>query len=125
LADRLANLWRKIDNRHLVIEMSEPSDPRIHVRTIRLSGWRAIAAAAAGLAVLVVGAVVLALSLLLVVLPAMVLGTVTYFLLSRPSRRTAGDLNAAKRTGNTTIIDATYKVTEDAAEDSGNGHESR
>ena len=105
--------------------MSEPSDPRIHVRTIRLSGWRAIAAAAAGLAVLVVGAVFLALSLLLVVLPAMVLGTVTYFLLSRPSRRTAGDLNAAKRTGNTTIIDATYKVTEDAAEDSGNGHESR
>ena len=105
--------------------MSDPlgphiQDPHIHVRAVRLSGWRAVAATLTGLAVLVAVAVFLALGFLFVVLPAMAVGTVAYYLLSKPARRTVRDL---KGTGNPTIIDATYKVTSDGAGDSRDGRE--
>jgi hypothetical protein len=105
-------------------EMSDPSDPRIRVRAVRLSGWRAVATVVAGLMVLVAVAAFLALGFFFIVLPTMVLGTVAYYFLPKPPSRSVGNSNAAERTGSTTIIDGTYKVTNDAAGQAENDHKS-
>jgi hypothetical protein len=94
-------------------EMSDPSDPRIHVRAVRHSGWRAVATVVAGLTVLVAVAAFLALAFLFIVLPTMVLGAVAYYFLPKPPSRGVENSKAAERTGSATIIDGTYKVTND------------
>jgi hypothetical protein len=43
----------------------------------------------------------------------MAVGTVAYYVLARPARRTVKDLNAADRARNPTIIDTTYRVAND------------
>ena len=103
-------------------EMSDPSDPRIHVRAVRLFGWRAVPAIVAGLTVLVAVAAFLALSFLFIVLPIMVLGAVAYYVLPKQTIRGVGNSTAAERTGNTTIIDVNYRVTNDHSEDNRTGH---
>jgi hypothetical protein len=103
-------------------ELSDPSDPRIHVRAVRLFGWRAVAAIVAGLTVLVAVAAFLALGFLFIVLPTMVLGAVAYYFLPKRPSRGLGNSNAVERTGNTTIIDANYRVTNDHSEDNRTGH---
>ena len=105
-------------------EMSDPSDPRIHVRAVRLFGWRAVAAIVAGLTVLVAVAAFLALGFLFIVLPTMALGAVACYFLPKPPGRSVGNSKAAERTGGTTIIDGTYKVTNDAAGEAENDHTS-
>lgn len=105
-------------------EMSDPSDPRIRVRVVRLFGWRAVIAMVAGLTALVAVAAILALGFLFVVLPAMVLGAVAYYLLSKPPSGSAGYSKPVERTGSTTIIDGTYKVANDATREAGNDHKS-
>jgi hypothetical protein len=93
--------------------MSNPSDPNIHVRAVRLFGWRAIAAVLAGLVVVVAVAALLALSFLLIVLPAMAIGAVAYYLLPKRPGHTLGDLNASNHAKNSTIIETNYSVTND------------
>jgi hypothetical protein len=100
--------------------MSDPSDPRIHVRAVRLFGWRAVAAIVAGLTVLVAVAAFLALGFLFIVLPTMVLSAVAYYFLPKRPSRSVGNSKAAERIGSTTIIDGTYKVTNDATGEAGN-----
>lgn len=103
-------------------EMSDSSDPSVHVRAVWLSGWRAVAAIVAGLTVLVAVAAFLALGFLFIVLPTMVVGAVAYHFLPKCASRTVGNLKAADRTGNTTIIDGTYRVANDHPEDIRTGH---
>jgi hypothetical protein len=103
-------------------DMSDPSHPRVHIRGIRLSGWRAVAAIVVGLAVLVAVVAFLALSFLFIVLPTAILGTVAYYLLPRPASSTAEISKAAEWTRNAAIIDGTYKVTNDATEEPRNDH---
>ena len=100
--------------------MSDPSDPRIHVRAVRLFGWRAVAAIVAGLTVLVAVAAFLALGFLFIMLPTMVLSAVAYYFLPKRPSRSVGNSKAAERIGSTTIIDGTYKVTNDATGEAGN-----
>lgn len=102
--------------------MAQQPDPRIHIRAVRLFGWQAVAAIVAGLTVLVAVAAFLTLGFLFIVLPTMVVGAVAYYFLPKPPSRTVGNLKAADRTRNTTIIDGTYRVTNDAAQDSRTGH---
>lgn len=104
--------------------MSDPSDPRIHVRAVRLFGWRAVASILAGLTVLVAVAAFLALGFLFIVLPTMVLGAVAYYFLPKPPSRSVENSKAAERTGSTTIIDGTYKVTNDATGEAENDRKS-
>ena len=108
--------------------MSDPlgphiQGPHIHVRAVQLSGWRAVAATVTGLAVLAVLATLLALGFLLLVVPALAVGSVAYYLMSKPARRTVSDLKGTDRAGNATIIDATYQVKNDAAGDNRDGQE--
>lgn len=105
-------------------EMSGPSGPRIHVRAVRLSGWRAVATIVAGLTVLVAVGAFLALGFLFIVLPTMALGAVAYYFLPKPPSRGVENSKAAERTGSTTIIDGTYKVTNDAPGEVENDHKS-
>lgn len=105
-------------------EVSDPSNPHIHGRTVRLSGWRAVAATVAGLTVLTAMAAFLALGFLFIVLPTVVLGAVACYVLPKLPRRGAGYSNAAERTGRTTIIDGTYKVANDATGEADNDHKS-
>jgi hypothetical protein len=94
-------------------EMSDPSGPNIHVRAVRLFGWRALVAIAAGVAVVVAVAAVLALSFLFIVLPTMVIGAVAYYFLPKRPSRTLGNLKAGDQAKNTTIIEANYTVSKD------------
>jgi|SRR5579872_1645266 len=105
-------------------EMSDPSDPRIHVRAVRLSGWRAVATVVAGLTVLMAVAAFMALGFLFIGLPTMLLGAVAYYFLPKRPCRSVGNSNAAERTGSRSIIDGTYKVTNDTTGQADNDHKS-
>ena len=85
-------------------------------------GWRALVPIVAKLTALVAVIAFLALGILFIVLPAMVLGAVACYLLPKRPSRTLGNLNGAERTGNKSIIDGTYRVTNDAAGEAENDH---
>jgi hypothetical protein len=91
--------------------MSDPThDSLVYVRAVRLSGWRAAATIAAGLAVLVAVAPFLALGFLLIVVLAAVVGAaVYYFLPNRPGR--VERPRALDLSGRGTITEADYRVT--------------
>ena len=59
----------------------------------------------------------LALGFLFIVLPTMVLGAIAYCFLPKLPGRSLGNSKAVERTGNTTIIDANYRVTNDHSEE--------
>ena len=102
VSKRMAQDWQW---KMRINEMSDPSDPPIHVRTGRLFDWRAVAATVAGLTVLAAMAAFLALGFLFIVLSTMVLGAGAYYFLPKRPRSGAGHSNAIERTGSTTIID--------------------
>ena len=97
--------------------MSDPIEPHIKFRAVRLSGWRAAVAIVVGLTVLLALTAFLALGFLFVVVPAMIVGAIAYYLLPTQARRTVEDLKAPNRRRNTTVIDGTYKVADEPAED--------
>jgi len=97
--------------------MSDPSRPRIYVRSVRLSGWRAVVAVAAGITALVAVTAFLALGFLFIALPALAIASIAYYLLPKRPNRALGSSNSAERSGNTTITDVTYRVTHDDAGD--------
>jgi hypothetical protein len=106
-------------------EMSDPSNPNIHVRVVRLFGWRAIVAAIAGLAALAAVIAFLTLSFLFIVVPTMAIGAVVYYLLPKRPSRTFENLTPSDRPGHQTIIDANYSITNDDAGktgEAGNDH---
>src|ERR1017187_7972908 len=102
--------------------MRHPPDPRIHIRAIGLSGWRAIAAIVIGLTVLVAAFAFLALGFLFIVVPALVIASVAYHFLPKPKNRPLGNCEKMGQTENATIIDGTYEVSQDDAGKSGNDY---
>jgi hypothetical protein len=102
--------------------MSDPSNPYIRVRAVRLVGWRAVGVILAGLAVFVAVAALLALSILFIVLPAVAIGAVAYYFLPKRPGPALGNQKAADRAENTTIIDGDYRATNDATKEAEDGN---
>lgn len=97
--------------------MSDPLGSNIHVRAIRLSGWRAAVAVVIGLSVLVALAALLTLGFLFVVLPAAVVGAVAYYLLPKRNIATLRHPKATEQSNSPNIIEGSYRRIENGAED--------
>jgi hypothetical protein len=104
--------------------MPQRSEPPTHIRAIRLSGWRAIAAAVAGLAILAVVVAFLAVGFLFIAVPALAIASIAYYFgpkrMIRPVQN-MGNIGKADAPRNGTIIDGTFKVVPNEAENSTNG----
>src|SRR5215469_1794664 len=106
--------------------MPQRSEPPVHIRAIRLSGWRAIAAAVAGLAILAVVVAFLAVSFLFIAVPALAIASIAYYLRPKPMIRSGQNLDnigKADTPRNGTVIDGTFKVVSNEAENGTNGQE--
>ena len=102
--------------------MPHPSDPRIHIRAVRFSGWRAIAAIVIGLTVMVAVFAFLALGFLFIVVPILVIASIAYYFLPKPKNRPVENSEKMGQTENATIIDGTYEVSQDDTGKSGRDH---
>ena len=104
--------------------MPQQPDPRIHIRAIKLSGWRAFAAAVTGVGILVAVVAFLAVGFLFIAVPALAIASIAYYF--RPKRmirpaQNMGNIGKADTPRNGTIIDGTFKVVPNEAENSTNG----
>ena len=102
--------------------MSNRSDPRIQIKTVKISGWRAIAAIVVGIAVLVAVAAFLALGFLFIVVPTLAIASVAYYFRPKPTIRSREHPEKVRKigpTGTVTIIDGEYEVARDDANETG------